>query len=83
MGTLATPSCSGPVAYSDRSKLEADIANLKDSAVLSAQPLTPAFQGEARRHGRRSQSGERVSLGGLGLTRVCDLFEVGATAVSR
>ena len=45
MGILAMPSCSGPVSYSDRSKVEADIANLKDNAGGSEVFMTAASPG--------------------------------------
>ncbi len=45
MGVLATPSCSGPVSYSDRSKVEADIANLKASAGDAEVFMTTASPG--------------------------------------
>jgi 5-methyltetrahydropteroyltriglutamate--homocysteine methyltransferase len=44
-GILATPSCSGPVSYSDRSKVEADIANLKASAGDAEVFMTAASPG--------------------------------------
>ncbi len=45
MGVLATPTCSGPVSYSDRSKVQADIANLKDSAGGAEVFMTAASPG--------------------------------------
>jgi 5-methyltetrahydropteroyltriglutamate--homocysteine methyltransferase len=44
-GGFATPSCNGPVSYSDRSKVAADIANLKASAGDAEVFMTAASPG--------------------------------------
>ena len=44
-GGFATPACSGPVSYSDTSKVEVDIANLKASAGTGEVFMTAASPG--------------------------------------
>jgi len=56
---VATPPCSGPVAYTGRAKLEADIANLKAATGFAAGAAAGAAAGTA---GGAAASGDDVFM---------------------